>query len=576
MPLPHLPFELILEIAEHLDLCTLNALVKTHRRAAETLTKRLYDRAFAVNLDAFDDPDRRIEDIKRHNVRVISRRMADCVPTWSSDLLVSYLLQRFNHDTPCLQIAPALEHTSMGTIPKNEQPFLPFLARAGNLKIIKLMIEAGAPVNAKDSGGNTLLHTACLSNNLALSRYLLSAGADLRIASTIGGSVAHPASTRGSTQLLTAIVAATGAANIDPLRPDAWGKQPLYIAASWNNLAAVEFWLAEGAEPTNPARPAADPLVHAISSGCRDEISKALIKAVLQRGGDLNYKLRSGLTLLHLATDYASEELVRYLVECGANIHLGDHNGMTPLHRAVKRKREAVIRTLVASGADPRAKDINATCPLELTRYYGRPDIVLLVLQGTPRMWLEEHVCAKLWKAIARCKAAECARGEVHRDEGYLKILLPLIRSDLSPFEPLDQHGNTALHLVCQIPNVQPGLDSPLIGIAKVLIDAGADVTAMNRKGLTPFHFAVWTPTDTNTHSDMVRFFLEYEGIHGEWDGQRTLAYSHAITQLCVAAYSTAVLSVDSSGKTRIDRCLKKIQDEELRKRAWRLLGWDQ
>ncbi|KAL4865502.1 hypothetical protein BDV12DRAFT_174465 [Aspergillus spectabilis] len=155
MTLPHLPFEIIQEIAEYLDLATLNALIRTHKRAADTLTPRLYDRSLS---DGLEDEEFQSEDTTQVPVAIFNLHMVQCAHSWASEVIVSFLLKRFTFDTLCAVM------NGNSYDPDDPSPvwelFLHFMASVGNLKMVQLMVSRGADINAKNLEGYTLLHVA--------------------------------------------------------------------------------------------------------------------------------------------------------------------------------------------------------------------------------------------------------------------------------------------------------------------------------------------------------------------------------------------------------------------------------
>ena len=65
-------------------------------------------------------------------------------------------------------------------------PSLHYAARRGNTKIVSLLVEAGANVNAAADLGKTALHFAASTGALACVKVLLAAGADINVRSNSG------------------------------------------------------------------------------------------------------------------------------------------------------------------------------------------------------------------------------------------------------------------------------------------------------------------------------------------------------------------------------------------------------
>jgi len=93
--------------------------------------------------------------------------------------------------------------------------------------------------------------------------------------------------------------------------------------------------------------------------------SDRVLKALVEKGADINLANLSGMTPLMLAVILKSKEMVEYLVQNGANIHAQDENGLTPLHHAVK-SNSPLIQALIELGANPFAEDLYGRLPGDL------------------------------------------------------------------------------------------------------------------------------------------------------------------------------------------------------------------
>jgi ankyrin repeat protein len=78
-------------------------------------------------------------------------------------------------------------------------------AVTGSLDSVKLLVEAGAPVNAKQHQGWTALHEAVNRNDLEMTRYLVAHGADARLQNDEGKSAIGLAADKGLVEVLKAL-----------------------------------------------------------------------------------------------------------------------------------------------------------------------------------------------------------------------------------------------------------------------------------------------------------------------------------------------------------------------------------
>lgn len=79
----------------------------------------------------------------------------------------------------------------------------------------------------------------------------------------------------------------------------------------------------------------------------------AAVKALLDKGADVNAKFRYGATALSYASDKGHVEVVNVLLERGADVNVKDtFYGATPIQWAVEKGHLAIIKALLDKGAE--------------------------------------------------------------------------------------------------------------------------------------------------------------------------------------------------------------------------------
>ena len=148
------------------------------------------------------------------------------------------------------------------------------------------------------------------------------------------------------------------------------GYTALHVAA-WNEKPEIVSLLLEFHADTNAiADNGATPLACAKTR----EVAQLLI----DHGARTDFVDSKGRTLLHLAAWYGSAELVSLLVERGLDVNaVAGESELAPLHFAATRE---VAERLLASGADASRRDKHGRTAVALAAYYGRQDVVELLL----------------------------------------------------------------------------------------------------------------------------------------------------------------------------------------------------
>lgn len=226
------------------------------------------------------------------------------------------------------------------------------------------------------------------------------------------------------------------------------------------------------AETTTAAPPGSTPeatgagssRLHNLVSDPRAGVSD--VQALLAEGVDVNARDSRGETALHRAARLGNAPVVAALLDGGADIQAANARGETPLHRAVMSDQPAIVELLLDRGADIDATDAAAEPPLG----YASPEMARLLLDRGADPNAGEN--SPLVEAV---RDGDAARVELFLDHG----------GDIN----VRSHGRTALHAaVSTIYSAPDGL-----AMIELLLDRGADIDALDRDGVTPLLFAVFT-----------------------------------------------------------------------------------
>jgi len=225
----------------------------------------------------------------------------------------------------------------------------------GSEKIVKLLIQSGANVNAFDKAGNTPLILSTAHKDIEIFRFLIEqAGADPTI-KWEGKNLLHIAAMLGNTEM--AQLALSHDIGINSITSNS-KETPLHLCAQYSGAFMASFLLDNGADLALLDEDKNSPLFRAIESEKED-----IVKVFVERGIDVNVPFSSGIYPLELAALLAVNrgylDMVKVLVEQGnANFSLyGASRNQPILFMAVEHGDLAMIEYLLSEGADIESID---------------------------------------------------------------------------------------------------------------------------------------------------------------------------------------------------------------------------
>ncbi|KAL7291267.1 hypothetical protein TKK_0014874 [Trichogramma kaykai] len=376
-----------------------------------------------------------------------------------------------------------------------------------NSRLAAKLLAAGARPNEpirEDCGpqlwaGYTALHVAVQSANeySCLLPLLLEAGADPNLRSPGGFNGLHMAARRGSESLVEQLLASPRLdleARVDGPAHELQGWTALHLAALHRHASIVQLLVSRGLSVNSRT----SPLGYAPLHVAMQDADSRTIRALIERGADLNATNAELHTPLHLAVIHQHYRLVKYLIEFGADLNAQQaSDGYTALHIACLQKfgkyeskerpfadlyelgpiDACSAKSAATSSLVPSFDSVGKLSSEQIAGHSSGSNccIVELICQQariTDKNPLDRH---GLGYFHIGCMSGNLAMAREYISRG----VSPGQRlKDSSPVWP----GNTALHLAVLADKRD---------VVELLLHFGADPAETNASGLSPIHLTL-------------------------------------------------------------------------------------
>ena len=221
------------------------------------------------------------------------------------------------------------------------------LAVEANLPdVVKMLIQAKAPIDYTDGKGDTALHWAAARMRLECLHELVAAGANLDAENALG---------------FTPIMSSAKAGYAQPIRTLVEKGANLYHKDKESKMALNHVPFLCRSLKTLLERMCGWALLEAAAKGRGNEVTDLVRKGASSRLSDDQMR-----TPLHFAALGGHNIVVEFLLMQKSRINAVDKTGQTALHKAAQFSHELVVYTLLRHGADASIADKNGKSPADL------------------------------------------------------------------------------------------------------------------------------------------------------------------------------------------------------------------
>ncbi len=255
-----------------------------------------------------------------------------------------------------LSEAALKDHPEVESMLKDRGAKLTLIAAAkiGDVEEVNRLIQKGANVNARWKHGRTALMQAVVDNQAKILELLIEKGADLNIKDESGKTAFDLALTQNKKQMAR-LLKSRGA------------KLSLIDAVKLGDAEEVTRLLHQGVNVNARGEDARTALMQAALQN-----QPRIVELLIEKGADLNIKYESGKTPFDLALTQDNKQMARLLKSRGAKLSLID---------AVKLGDAEEVDRLIHQGVDVNALGENGRTALMQAAFENQPKIVELLIE---------------------------------------------------------------------------------------------------------------------------------------------------------------------------------------------------
>ncbi|GAU98764.1 hypothetical protein RvY_09867-3 [Ramazzottius varieornatus] len=257
---------------------------------------------------------------------------------------------------------------------QNGDSVMHYVLRQNNSELLRILIEAGGPVDIQNDDGQTLLHIATHTHNDSVLGLLHDYKANPEIADRYQRTALHLAVENGVTNVVETLTEKFKGSIMARTQD---GSTLAHLAALTGHPDATIALLKRGV-PLNMPNKSGALALHAAARTGHVRVTGILI----ENGSPVDAKTNENYTALHLAVEYGKPQVTEALLGYGASVDVkGGAAGETPLHIAARVPNgELCAEMLIKSGADVNNTMENGETAMHVAARFGALRMVQILL----------------------------------------------------------------------------------------------------------------------------------------------------------------------------------------------------
>jgi len=333
---------------------------------------------------------------------------------------------------------------------KNDGSPIHLPGRMARRKIVKFLVDSGADIEALSDWDDTPLFCAAETSDIELIQYLFRLGVNRDTTDRYNRTFASHAAARSDVKMMQFLV--ESGIDVHAYKDDD-GNTLLHYAAINYDISVMKYLIDLGLDPHAKTIHYRQPIHSAACSGCIEAV-----RYLVSLGADINAIDRYGSMLLHLTGDI---RIARFLIDAGADIEAEEDNygGGMPLHSAASKNHPRLAEMLLNAGANIEACDeYEKETPLHIAAGYGNSEAAKFLIDSGANLTAKNKNGDTPLHTAASLKYAYQLAHERYGNMSFQKTVL---------------------------------FTGEYIDTVQTLLDAGADVEAVNNDNVTPLRLAM-------------------------------------------------------------------------------------
>lgn len=378
------------------------------------------------------------------------------------------------------------EGNSVHKLTHHLRSYLHWASAAGDLEIVRLLLERGSDMNLADEHGATPLFYALergKGDQRALIELYAQHGYDLKQTNARGESLLHLVASKDKGLQLTDYLLGRG---LDLHAKDKRGASVADHAARSGNLEQIKAFVSRGVKLSHQA------LLIAASGTRGSATSLEVYQYLIQEQGlSAHIRAEDGATVLHLIAGKPEQATIaQYFVGLGLDPRLVNEAGSTALMLSTTAKDTALLQYLIQIAPAPKQIDQFGGTALTYATVSGSVEAMRLLLGAgwdAKRKDIQGYDIG--YHLVRHYRSAPAGPAGQQSNAGlatFTEKLKLLVGAGYDP-KARQGDGSTLLHHIAS----RNQLD-----LLEALLPYGLDINAQDEQGLTPLHRAALTARD--------------------------------------------------------------------------------